>query len=204
MKRISHRLMIAIVILLLSQGGGYSSVPGTSSLVSLSYLKIKGSTNVNKFDINYKIINSLGEREQLLFKPFINDNELIVVLIPVDCLESENRMLQKDFYDLLQTDKYSFIRIQISEKSVIRALENDLRSLEFCITIAGETDYIEFDLTSIQTDNNTWFLETKKAVMLNQFGLEAPEKFGGLIKVNSKLIVSFGMYFDLQYLSARE
>lgn len=193
--------MMIVTVMLLSQACVFSSLPGTSSLVSLYYLKIKGSTNINKFDFSY---SNHQPAAQMVFEPMLRYDRIVELRIPVCFLETDNKLMQKDFYNLLEADKHPYIQIQIEEQKVIRALETSNQRLEFRVTLAGVTNYLTFDLNSIRTGENTWFLESKKSVMLKQFGLEPPKKLAGLVKVDQKVIVKFGMFFDLNNLIAEK
>jgi hypothetical protein len=201
MKKLTHRLLMIVTVILLSHACVFSSLPGTSGLVSLYYLKIKGSTNINKFDFSYSNHQSEAQR---IFEPVLRDDKIVELRIPVCYLETDNKLMQKDFYDLLEADKHPYIKIQIEEQKVLRALESSTQRLEFRVTLAGVTKYLTFDLTSIRTGENTWFLESKKSVMLKQFDLQPPKKLGGLVRVDQKVIVNFGMFFDLNNLIANK
>lgn len=186
MKRIS--LLILTGMSLIFWSGRAPKEPGLI-IGPETQLIIHGQTNVNNFKCkmgSYTKLDTLGyttDSDGCMI--FFNPNKMLIPVVSFDCA---NKMINKDFYEVLKSNRYPHIAIQFV------ALErwtgdNRIGGTAF-ITLAGVTRpftiHYEVNSTSKQL-----LLKGQQKISFSDFGLQAPEKMMGLIKVQDKLEVEF-------------
>ena len=108
--------------------------------------------------------------------------------LPVNQFDCANKMINKDFSEVLQADKHPNIQIQFVALERWTGAPN-IGGTAY-ITLAGVTKpfTIHYDVNS--TARNL-LLKGHQKISFSDFGLKAPEKMMGLIKVQDNLEVEF-------------
>jgi hypothetical protein len=152
-------------------------------------LIIHGQTNVNSFQCKMDCYNQLDtlsyytDDDQCMI--FFKENMMNIPIVNFDC---ENKMINRDFYEVLKSDRHPHVKIQFV------ALERwtgdtHVGGTAF-ITLAGVTKpfTVNYDVKSNAT---LLLLKGNQKICFSDFGLKAPEKMMGLIKVQDNLEVEF-------------
>ncbi|MGM0648027.1 MAG: YceI family protein [Bacteroidota bacterium] len=156
-----------------------------------NYFQIHVKTNINHFVIKYEQSYELTIEIDLdkSHKPLKYTN----IAIPVKHLKLKNKRMQQEFYQMLNTNKYPFINIRIQEKDFINVIRSAYKKLPASITIAGVTNKIRLSLDTKHVDKNQYFVKGSKSLSLYNYQLSPPKKLGGIIKVDSNVLINFGM-----------
>ena len=187
MKRIILTAMLATILL-----GSSSSDSGTWIIVAGTKLAILGSTNVNKFTCRFDYYNNdtlRYLRNHRTGKLNFSNNQMI---IPVRSFDCGAKQISADFRKTLKSESYPELTI------AFRSLENPFKHNDcfidgvIDITLAGVTTTYTVGYL-VRLDKNTIFLNGIHPVNFSDFGLEAPTKLQGLIKVDDVLNVEFNL-----------
>jgi hypothetical protein len=173
--------------------GSNKSDKGTWVIDAGSRLAIQGSTNVNKFtcrfDYYYGSDTLQYVRNYRTGKLNFSNNKMI---IPVRSFDCGARQISNDFRKTLKSEIYPQLTI------AFRSLENPFNQNDCFIdgvvdiTLAGvTTTYTVRYLVNLE--KNSIKLKGTRAVNFSEFGLEAPTKLQGLIKVDEVLNVEFNL-----------
>jgi hypothetical protein len=186
MKKISAITVIALSLIFLSS----KSVDQKRFIIgSGTRLTIHGQTNVNKFQCKMNGYTSFDTLDYTTDDDgcmlFFKHNQMLIPVVSFDCA---NKMINKDFYDVLKAGQHPHIAIQFV------ALErwtgdNKIGGTAY-ITLAGVTKpfTIQYEVNSTARQ---LLLKGLQHISFSDFGLQAPEKMMGLIKVQDKLLVEF-------------
>jgi len=160
------------------------------SLEPESKLVINGTTNINEFScyfnisklrnripVNYEVINN---------KMIFNETYLI---LKNDCFDCGNKNINKDFKELLKTNKYPQIYIHLNEIRNFN-LNNLTSEVLVDMDIAGISKSYTLPVKIDHNENNL-FVKGKLIIDINDFNLEPPKKLLGLIKVQNTIEVDF-------------
>ncbi len=159
-----------------------------------SQLTIEGSTNINKFicKIEYctgtdtlRYIESNTARELRFTRGRMR--------VPIRSFDCGARQISRDFWKTLNAETHPNLEIDfISLQNVSFANGSNTKGI-VDITLAGSTTrYIVCYQVSLKPNGNV-HLKGVRAVRFSDFGLVAPEKLKGLIKVNEGLTVDFSL-----------
>lgn len=160
-----------------------------------SELIIKGYTNVNSFICS---MGRLGKRDTIYTN---SENTSIVhfedseIRISTDQFECGNRQMNKDFQKTLKADIYplialKFIHLDLSSDKVW--VEQEVGML-ISIEIAGESRNYHIDFKPTSGNEKSILLKGHAELSFNDFGLEAPEKLFGLIKVDDRIVTEMNL-----------
>jgi len=172
--------------------GSSSSDRGTWIIVAGTKIAILGSTNVNKFTCRFDYYNNdtlQYLRNHRTGKLNFSNNRMT---IPVRSFDCGAKQISKDFRKTLKSEIYPELTI------AFRSLENPFRENDcfidgvIDITLAGVTTTYTVGYL-VRLDKNTIFLNGIHPVNFSDFGLEAPTKLQGLIKVDEVLNVEFNL-----------
>lgn len=187
MKKLILITMLATVL------SGSTSEKGTWVIDAGSRLSIQGSTNVNKFtckfDYNYGSDTLQYLRNHRTGKLSFSNNKMI---IPVRSFDCGAKQISNDFRKTLKSEAYPQLTI------AFRSLENPFNQNDCFIdgvvdiTLAGVTTTYTMRYL-VNLDKNTIKLKGTRPVNFSDFGLEAPTKLQGLIKVDEVLNVEFNL-----------
>lgn len=187
----TYNFLTAAILLFFCYHAGAENPPGGNS-ESQSYISIRGSSNINEFEL----INP---------HPAINENKSGVenksrylnIRISVDEFTSTNERMVHDFRKMVQESKYPVIKISIENRDLADFEEtNGLTNFGIIITIAGKSQEYTVPCEVFSTLNSGHMLSGNFSVKLTDFGIEPPEKLLGLIKVNNEVCINFLFNFD--------
>lgn len=156
------------------------------------YIKINGSTNVNHFHFEQKLVD-----QKVITKEKPSSGQKVALQIPAHDFKASNPMMYKDFLKLIKADEYPYINITIffeqfrlpagSPQTVIPKIE---------VGLAGETQTYEIPGEVYECRKSGVHLQGKVNINLKDFGLEPPTKFMGMVKVNKEVFINFGLTLD--------
>lgn len=155
-----------------------------------SYLSIKGKSNINSFHCDYN--TNMLEREVFLnyqksgSRMLFNDAKLELKNSGFDC---GNRMMNKDFHKLLESEKHPQIYFKLLE--VIPHQEVFDARVE--IQIAGVTNEYTF---AVALNNSVECLDGLMCINITDFGLEPPKKMLGAVVVKEDIEVHFKFFIE--------
>tara|TARA_R110002012_G_C11671446_1_gene613139 strand:+ start:7418 stop:7996 length:579 start_codon:yes stop_codon:yes gene_type:complete len=152
-----------------------------------SEVVIAGTTNVNNFTCKYNLealevpirLNYDEKSEQILFK----NAELKLVN---DCFDCGGRAINKDFQELLKTEKYPQVGLKLIYVEPLSTNQSNV-GVGLEIKIAGVSRTYRTVLHCEQTKDIC--VTGTLALKLSDFNLEAPKKMLGMIKVDDQIKV---------------
>lgn len=161
----------------------------TIKILSESKLNITGDTNISPFtcvfDTGYlkkaQNINYSGNRSNLKFK----DAVLTLDTKGFDC---GNRRINKDFHELIKSDRYPKIYLELKE---IKMQPKDVAVAKALITIAGIQQ--EYDLPVTIVEGKVAHYTGKLKLDIRDFNLEPPKKLFGMIVVKDDIEINFNL-----------
>ncbi|MDT8347308.1 MAG: YceI family protein [Flavobacteriaceae bacterium] len=155
-----------------------------------SYLSIKGKSNVNSFHCDYNTY-MLEQEVFLTYRKNANrilfdDAKLELKNTGFDC---GNKMMNKDFHKLLESEKYPNISFKLLE--VIP--HNEVFDARVAIQIAGVTNEYIF---AVALNNSVECLDGLLCINITDFGLEPPKKLLGAVVVKEDIEVHFKFFIE--------
>lgn len=151
-----------------------------------SELIIAGSTNVNRFDCRFDIGLITDSRtikysveESCLRFPDLNLN------LTTNGFDCGNKRMNEDFQDLLKSDQYPEINININK---VQLISNQYAKAFITVRLAGKENIYNLP---VQIENDRF--KGKFRMNIRDFGLEPPTKALGLIEVNEEIEVQFNL-----------
>ncbi|MGM0579935.1 MAG: YceI family protein [Bacteroidota bacterium] len=149
-----------------------------------SFVEIHGTTNVNSFNCSYNA--SLPENEfevKLIKKGNVVKIQHEALFLKVLNFECPNPQMTDDLHDLLEYENYPYIIFQLKK------ITNN-KTAHIMIEMAGEKQFYTVTLKN-NLKNNQLISNATMELCITDFGLEAPEKFFGMVKVNENIEVEF-------------
>jgi len=174
-----------------------------------SYLLIQGESNVNKFQCNYLDLHA----DTLDVKVYWQDECLVfqdaTIRLDIRAFDCGNRQMNRDLQDLLKTQNYPYISIDIlcidvssTEGSLIIPVRQNPDKIAILtrIRIAGHEKQQRVPVEIFKKDNERNYTGS---ILLNlkDFNLEPPTKLMGLIRVDKMIEVHF--YLKVTILDAQ-
>lgn len=156
-----------------------------------NYVLIQGSSNINKFEFVNHNPNIKKTDSSKKYEPHTKN-----IYIPVYDFSGSNKLMLKDFYELLNARNFPFINIKLESYDTAEFDEETGGTLlKTEITIAGETrDYIipcEID----HCKNKGMVIKGNLEVKLSAFNIEAPRKVLGTVKVDDEVFITFSFNY---------
>lgn len=196
MKRSAKILLFVLALFLFGNGNnplfpvGLTEDPVGTGCVS--FLVINGTSNINKFSFTY--VTPLVPKDDKASKGA--DEERIDLVIPVQLFKPSNPIMYKDFLNLLNAKEYPYLKISLLTADLYRERNSEMPQNEkISVTIAGVTR--EYTVNCILDHcNGNLILNGMQAVRLSDFGLKAPVRLVGLVKVHNEIDVSFGFIIN--------
>ncbi|WP_037319021.1 YceI family protein [Salegentibacter sp. Hel_I_6] len=155
-----------------------------------SNLSISGTTNINDFECDF---NTIYFKDQS-FKVHYSENGDILnfknSILPLENANFDcgNRKINKDFHDLLKSEKHPEILLKLKKIDMSRD-GNALVTLTF--NIAGIDKDYKFPV-EITRDKLLCF-DGKLQLNIKDFNLEAPSKIFGLIVLDEEIEINFNL-----------
>ena len=149
-----------------------------------SYVEIHGTTNVNSFNCSYNAHLPENEFEVSLIKKIksveIQHEALFLKVLNFKC---PNPQMTGDLHNLLEYEEYPFIIFQLKKIT-------NKNTAHIMIEMAGEKQSYSVNLQNTLHKSQV----VSSAIMnlcITDFGLQPPEKFFGMVKVNENIEVEF-------------
>lgn len=170
-------------------------IKSTSVVISSqSQLIIKGSTNVNEFKCHFNIeevnnpipLSFVLKEDRLIF-------EKAVLMLDNSCFDCGSRVINKDFMNLLKSEEYPKIVLELKEIKKDSRTDCIVHAL-IEIVIAGESKsyFIPVELKDDKIINVTGALNLN----ICDFNLEPPKKALGLIVVSDIIKINFDLVVE--------
>ncbi|HKL38533.1 MAG TPA: hypothetical protein VJ876_06510 [Bacteroidales bacterium] len=164
----------------------------------LQSLNIQGKTNVSRFTFSFdsSITHQLKLNKN---NPTAGRKEEVLFRIPIKAFRSGNKMMRKDFQELLKASQYPHIKVSIEKDKLLDILQGIyLSDLELNISLAGQTQAVQsqYDIQYQSTDR--MLLEGLTNLKLKQFNLKPPQKMMGLVQVKNSILINFDIVLTQQ------
>jgi hypothetical protein len=185
--KISSLFLLPLISLMLLSGSvvkekGWIIGPETK-------LIIHGQTNLNSFKCKMDCYNHLDtlayytDDDECMI--FFKENRMNIPVVNFDC---ENKMINRDFYEVLKSNRYPYVQIQFV--ALERWAGDPQVGGTAYITLAGVTKpfTINYD---VKSNSSLLLLKGTQNICFSDFGLQAPQKMMGMIKVQDNLQVEF-------------
>ncbi|WP_339609133.1 YceI family protein [uncultured Planktosalinus sp.] len=161
-------------------------------LTAESFLYIKGTSNINTFTCVYDA-KTLSRKIPVTYTKSSGSYyfENVSLQLKNDGFNCGNKMINKDFHDLLQTETFPSIQFQLNE---LIMKQNQLEA-KVTLQIAGIKKQYS---VPVKTHGELAPIEGLLCLNITDFGLTPPKKMMGMIVVKEDIEIVFG--FDLQIL----
>lgn len=202
-KMLSALSILAMYLLLpslaekLPEAGSYTS---EVEIAEGSYLVLRGNTNVNQFRCSFEkpiygdtLAVRWSEKEGQVFF------EGAILNLNVDQFECGNRMMNKDFQQLLMAEDFPFITIELRSANLSDSVEMpfslsqmDAHSLltGLNITVAGAKKQYAVPVT-VNSKKGSYTYSGALSIDITDFGLTPPSRLLGMIVVEEKIEIAF-------------
>jgi len=172
-----------------------------------SHLVINGQTNINSFSCGY---DGNFYQDTLSVSAIINGDHLhfknAQLILKTALFNCENKLMNPDFQNLLQAEKYPNIFIRVLEinknrKDVQKLLvsnhpENSIVILSVEITLAGQKNNYDLPIEVNHEEENRLY-SGHLELNIRDFGLTPPKKMLGLVVVNEMVQIDFKVAISL-------
>ncbi|MDQ0594990.1 hypothetical protein QFZ37_003359 [Chryseobacterium ginsenosidimutans] len=143
-----------------------------------NFVKINGSTNVNRF----QFINTTFKNDRSSYS--FSEKNLPNIILKVSDFDCKNKMMVKDFQKILNAEKYPemtirFISLTKDQKILLAVIE---------VKMMNQSKRYQVEL---YIQNNK--LIGRKNVKFSDFNIIPPKKMGGMIVVNDDLDLIFSL-----------
>jgi len=198
------KLFFIILTLILSAITQFRENDEPIAIVVTSTLQVKGWSNVNSFCCSFQNVNSedtltlIYTQDQTSYS--FNGLQLEIEIAKFDC---GNRMMNKEFYDMLHMDQYPTLKIILKEISTrencpLEAKTSDdvqLGSAKVEVVIAGIAQSYDLQFSLYQLPNET-VVQTNLKFNIKDFGLTPPKKMFGLVRVKDFVEIEINCRID--------
>jgi len=161
-----------------------------------NYINITGNTNVNRFEfrLDYPIHKIFSVDHSVLTSRHHTD--VYEIFLPVNSFEADNQLVLRDFITLLKANLYPEIIIGIGYNQLLDFRKGENHHVQYIrITLAGVTKEYPVLFMVNSCSDNLVYISGYKNIRLTDFGIEPPEKFQGLVKVENEVLINFGFVF---------
>lgn len=177
-----HILFISMTELFSAFGQGDKKLIKINT--STSYVEIHGTTNVNSFNCSYNARLPENEFEVAVYKKGkeieIKHKALFLKVLNFKC---PNPQMTDDFHDLLEYEDYPYIIFQLKKIT-------NQNTAHIMIEMAGEKQNYQVKIEN-SFQNSHLVCSAIMQLCITDFGLEPPEKFFGMVRVNENIEVEF-------------
>lgn len=160
-------------------------------LVTDSFLKINGETNVSTFECEFNI-SAISEYITIKYVDFehkieFEDTKLTLPNLEFDC---GGKAINKDFKELLKTEEHPSITLKLKELSKVNTNSNSrIATIEITISNIVKTYNIPVSIVN----NDLLNVSGVMPLDITDFNLVAPTKMLGMIKVSPKIEIDFSL-----------
>ena len=184
-------LVIAFFLAIGTTNSGFNMKESTVFFSSDSYLRIKGKSNVNKFECGFDM-QVLSDSIRVNYNDY---NEYVefknaAIVLPNWEFDCGGKMINKDFHKLLNSSE--FPKITLVLKQVIHNNSDDASiSATVDIMICNIVNTYTIPINIANTDELK--IDGVLPLDINDFNLTAPSKALGMIKVSSEIEIEFSL-----------
>ena len=159
-----------------------------------SNLSITGTSNITDFACDFNTLCFANNSFKVAYTEKNGVLRFKNSILPLENINFDcgNRKINKDFHDLLQTEKHPKILLKLKELD-IRSAENALVTLTF--NIAGIDKDYKFPIEI--TRGRELCFDGKLALNIEDFNLEAPKKMFGLIVIDEEIEINFNLNIQI-------
>jgi len=162
-----------------------------------STLSIAGSTNINTFCC--QVTEYAGPDTLMTVKEDAKDAGVSLqglLRIDIKNFDCRNRVMTSEFKHTLKYQQYPQLVIHFLslEKLPVAGQANGAVKGWVEVELAGACKKFEITYTSCKPGGNDFELVGVRAFGFSDFGLRAPRKMGGLVRVNDRLDVQFRLH----------
>jgi len=159
-----------------------------------STLSIAGSTNINKFCC--QVTEYAGPDTLMTIREDMKEAGVSLqglLRIDIKDFDCRNRIMTSEFKHTLKYQQYPQLIIHFLTLERLPATGQDNAAVKGWVEIelAGACKKFEISYTSCKSGGNDFELVGVRAFGFSDFGLRAPRKMGGLVRVNDQLDVQF-------------
>jgi len=154
-----------------------------------NYIKIEGSTNVNHFHFE-----QVFRKKDEIIEEESHSGEIIKLKIPANEFNPSNPMMLDDFLKLIKASEYPYIDITIFFENIkLPAGAESTVVPKIKVGLAGTSNTYEIPGRIHDCREESVHLNGKVNISLQDFNLEPPSKFMGMVKVNNEVFINFGL-----------
>lgn len=192
-----------VVILFMADGGVFLQAQTIITPDEESKLWIEGRSNINQFSCTAERYEGEAEiRNQTVFE-FAGQAEEQIRLelkIPVRSFECGRNRMNRDLYDALKSDEFSYITFDFKNAKTLPGSNNDTYKLEIegVLTVAGTSRDITFEAEGFILDDNQMRTVGQKTILMTDYNVEPPTGLLGLVRAENELTVHFDLYASSQ------
>lgn len=185
-------ITLFLALFFFSFTGNKNTKQYTVYITSESFMYIKGTSNVNTFTCVYDAA-TLSRKIPVTFKESGNSMHFsnVEMRLKNTGFDCGNKMMNKDFHELLQTDKYPEIHFKLL--SIIET--PDRLTAQVAIEIAGIKKHYSFP---IEENGELAPLEGVLCLNITDFDLTPPKKMMGMIVVREDIEIVFGLDLKME------
>ncbi|MFD2200648.1 hypothetical protein [Shivajiella indica] len=172
------RVLLIVLLIVLNP-----NIEEREVIVTQKMIIVSGQTSIGGFNCNYQ---KNGLKDTLLIDPSKKTKELLFE-IPVKDFSCGNFLLNKDFRKTIKAETFPTAKVKVNNlKSSYGNYSCDLH-----VDIVGKKLFYD-DLVLKRTVDG---VVANLVLSFEELELEAPQKFGGLIKVEEELNLEFKLSF---------
>ncbi|MGY5851522.1 YceI family protein [Salegentibacter sp. F14] len=153
-----------------------------------SSLSISGNTNISQFECEFNTVCFENQSITVNFSEKGNVLDFRNSILPLENTNFDcgNRRINKDFRELLKTEKHPEILLKIQQ---IEMSDQQNAHVTLNFEIAGKDKNYRFPIKV--TGEDQLCFEGKLALNIKDFDLEAPSKIFGLIVIEEEISINF-------------
>lgn len=159
-----------------------------------SKIEILGKTNVNEFGCYYQT-TFMQDSFHVEITNFSTHKSLgnAKIKLKVKDFSCDNSQMTKDFRELLSYNEHPNISIQLQK---LKTIASGKFLAETVIQLAGQHQVYSLELNVTESQEGI-FCSGAQKIDITDFGLQAPEKFFGMLKVSNDIVINFTIYLEL-------
>jgi hypothetical protein len=185
--------LLSLSLKLLSQNGLLAYEPsGTCS----NYINIAGTTNMNRFEFRLEFpMHQVFSVDPSDLKDQYGQ-DMYKIYLPAKSFKADNQLILRDFLTLIKANLHPDIIIGVGYTQLLDFLMGNSPEMQYVrITLAGVTKVYPVAFLADVCSGNLVYVRGHKNIRLTDFGIQPPEKFLGLVKVENEVLINFGFVF---------
>lgn len=172
------RILLVLILILLNP-----EVKEREVIVTKKKITVSGHTSIGGFSCDY----SKDGLKDTLFIDVEGVSKEMVFDIPVRDFSCGNFLLNRDFRNTIKSDQFPTAKVKVSN---IRSNYGHY-TCDLSVTLVGK----KIDFPSLVLKRVAEGLHANLVLGFNQLELQAPQKMGGMIKVDERLTLDFTLGF---------